>query len=353
VSAYIKRVLTFLAVTGIVGLAAGRIYEQQGLRRDKRRLPQLGRSVDIGGRNLNIFCSGMGAPPVIFESAGGPGYFWSDIQPEVAKITTACWYDRAGEGWSDPGPFPRTSAAIVADLHELLHRIDISGPYVLVGWSFGGLNVRVYNGLYPTDVAGMVLVDSAHEEEPRRAPKFFLAPTAPKYLRYPLYLVLRAAAWTGVVRLLQPQPQFLHDPTRKQMIRALRQQPKSVVTDITTGLAVPDSYEQARALARPGDLPLIVLTAGEPQSWSDPEEARQAAVYQQVWIHEIQSQLTRLSTRGRQIVVENSDHGIPEKAPERVTSTIEEVVMTVRAGLMSVQDSLRSNESSVQSPSSH
>src|SRR5262249_26072774 len=102
VRVYMKRVLTFLVVTGIIGLVAGRIYEQRGARRDKQRLPQVGRSVDIGGRKLNIFCSGMGAPPVIFESAGGPGYFWSDIQPEVAKVTTACSYDRAGEGWSDP-----------------------------------------------------------------------------------------------------------------------------------------------------------------------------------------------------------------------------------------------------------
>jgi len=190
----------------------------------------------------------------------------------------------------------------------------------------------VYNGLYPTDVVGMVLVDSAHEDEPIRAPKFFLAPTAPKYFRYPLYLLLRAAAGSGVVRLLQPQQQLLPNPTRKQMIRALRQQPKSVVTDITTGLVVPESYEQARALTRTGDLPLIVLTAGEPQLWSDPEEARQAAAYQQVWIHEIQSQLTRLSTRGRHIVVENSDHGIPDNAPDTVISAIEDVVVAVRAG---------------------
>ena len=160
----------------------------------------------------------------------------------------------------------------------------------------------------------------------------FLARTAPKYLRYPFYLLLRAAAWSGVVRLLQPRPQYLDNPTRQQMIRALRQQPKSIVTDIATGLVVPESYEQARAVGRTGDRPLIVLTAGKPQPWSDHEMARQAAAYQEVWIHEIQSQLTRLSTRGRQIVVENSDHGIPENAPGAVISAIEEVVLAVRAG---------------------
>jgi pimeloyl-ACP methyl ester carboxylesterase len=327
----IKRVVLLLALTAIIALATGRIYERMGEKADKERLPQIGRSVDIGNRSLNIFCSGVGTPPVILESAGGPGYFWTDIQPEIAKVTTACWYDRAGEGWSDPGPYPRTSAAIASDLHELLRRAANPGPYVLVGWSFGGLNVRVFNGLYPNDVAGMVLVDSAHEDEPRRAPKFFLAPTAPEYLRYPMHLMLRAAAWSGVIRLLQSAPQHLHNPTRKQVIQALRQQPKSVVTDITTGVVEPESYEQARTLARTGDRPLIVLTAGKPQPWSNPALAKKAAEFQQVWIREIQSQLTRLSTKGRQVVVSESDHGIPENAPDAVVSAIREVVATIRA----------------------
>jgi pimeloyl-ACP methyl ester carboxylesterase len=326
-----KRLFALVAAAAVIGLAAGRIYERRAESRDKDWLPQVGRSINIGSRNLNIFCSGTGAPTVIFESAGGPGYFWSDIQPHVAKVTTACWYDRAGEGWSDAGPFPRTSASIAADLHELLHRSGIPGPYVFVGWSFGGLNVRVYNGLFATDVAGMVLIDSAHEDEPKRAPKFFLAPTLPRILRYPAYLILKAAAWSGLARLLAPDSQRHPNPTRRQMIRALRQQPKSIVTDITTGLSVPESYEQARTLATTGDRPLIVLTAGKPQPWSNPEMAAQAAAYQLVWIGEIQSQLTRLSTRGRQIVVENSDHAIPENAPGVVISTIEEVVTVVRA----------------------
>lgn len=92
-------------------------------------------------RTLNIHCAGNGGPAVVFESPGpGPGVVWK----EVAWFTRACWYDRAGEGWSDPGPFPRTSVAIATDLHTLLQRAGVPGPYVLVGASFGGLNVRVY-----------------------------------------------------------------------------------------------------------------------------------------------------------------------------------------------------------------
>jgi hypothetical protein len=93
-------------------------------------------------------------------------------------------------------------------------------------------------------------------------------------VRYPLYLILNAFAWSGVLRLLQPAARTLHNPTRQQIIRALRQQPKSIVTDISTGLMVPNSYKQAHEFMRLGDRPLIVLTAGKPQPWSDPEMAR-------------------------------------------------------------------------------
>jgi pimeloyl-ACP methyl ester carboxylesterase len=165
-----------LALTIAVVLSCGIVYEQLGRSADRKRFPQIGKSVDIGGRTLNIFCSGAGAPPVIFESGGpGPGLEWETFQPEAATFTRACWYDRAGEGWSDPGPFPRTSNAIAKDLHELLKQAGVPPPYVFAGASFGGLNSRVYEGLYPNEVAGMILIDSAHEDELRRAPSSFLA----------------------------------------------------------------------------------------------------------------------------------------------------------------------------------
>jgi len=138
------QVLKSLTVLIALALVAGIVYEQIGRRRDRARLPQIGKSVNIGGRSLNIFCSGAGEPPVIFESGGaGPGLGWEPFQTEVAKFTQACWYDRAGEGWSDLGPFPRTSVAIANDLHELLNRAGVPAPYVFAGGFFGGLNSRI------------------------------------------------------------------------------------------------------------------------------------------------------------------------------------------------------------------
>lgn len=141
--------LKTFAMALFVAAVAGVIYEQIGERRDRQRLPQVGRSIDIGGRSLNIFCSGEGSPAVIFDSGSGePGIVWSEIQIDIAKVTRACWFDRAGYGWSDSGPFPRTSEAMARELHELLRRTAIPPPYVLVGHSLGGLNVRVQRPIF-------------------------------------------------------------------------------------------------------------------------------------------------------------------------------------------------------------
>jgi len=321
----------------VAALVTGIVYEQIGRRRDRARFPQIGRSVDIGGRILNIFCSGAGAPPVIFESGGpGPGLEWEAFQPEAAKFTQACWYDRAGEGWSDPGPFPRTSNAIAKDLHELLKRAGVPAPYVFAGASFGGLNSRVYGGLYPNEVAGMILIDSAHEDELRRAPRIFLGRRAPRLLWHPLQMAFEAAAFVGLLRLTQRSPTPGKDPsqmTREEMIEALRQRPKSFVENISAGIVLPESFAEGSSVTRIGDFPLIVLTAGQSFDFGNPELNREAAAYQQVWIHEIQPKLVGLSTNGRQIIVPNANHGsIPRKV---IISAIREVVTEVRGAAAS------------------
>lgn len=330
------RITTTLRYAGALVLAsaaAGIVFEVVGRRRDRDRMPQVGRSVDIGGRSLNIYCSGEGSPAVILDTgAGDPGYAWSHIQPEIATFTRACWFDRAGEGWSDPGPFPRTSAATARDLHDLLKRAGVPPPFVLVGHSLGGLNVRVYNGLYPSDVAGMVLVESAHEDEPERAPSTFLGPTLPRYLWYPLHILIKTVARVGMLRFTGrdalPEPSRR---TREQIVEALRRQPQAIAT--TAGDASgPESYAQARASGGLGDRPLIVLTRGKPFGRDpDPEMDKQVAAYYQIWVHEMQAGLARLSTRGRQVIVENSGHQIPEEAPAAVVGAVREVVASARA----------------------
>ena len=327
------RVLRFMlkavGVAILVAGVAGATYEQLAQRRDLERLPRIGRAVDIGGRALNIYCSGAGAPAVIFDAGhGDPGFVWSHIQPEIATLTQACWYDRAGEGWSDPGPFPRTSEAMARDLHALLQAAGVPAPYVLVGHSLGGMNARVYNGLYPADVAGAVLVDAAHEDESRRAPAFMRGRTAPRYLWRPIWMAAQTARALGVIRLMTPSITREGEPpgrTREDIVRALRQQPKALAA--RADASAPESEAQASRSGTFGDRPLLVLTRGNATLPPNPTDRdREWVAYEQIWMTEIQPKLAQLSTRGRQIIIERSGHRIHEEGPESVIAAIRDVL---------------------------
>jgi pimeloyl-ACP methyl ester carboxylesterase len=113
------------------------------------------------GARLNLYCVGKGSPTIVFDSGWGDwAPIWALVQPRVATWTRACSYDRAGAGFSEPGPMPRTSLRIADELHSALHNGGITGPYVLVASSFGGNNMRVFAGRYMQDVAGIVFVES-------------------------------------------------------------------------------------------------------------------------------------------------------------------------------------------------
>lgn len=125
------RILLPVAITAII---AGLLFEQTGRRSDRRRYPQTGRSVDVGGHTLNIYCSGKGGPTVVFDTFSHmAGFVWSRVQPEVARFTRACWYDRAGYGWSEPARFSPTFRWDAAALHTLLSVAGETRPYVFVG----------------------------------------------------------------------------------------------------------------------------------------------------------------------------------------------------------------------------
>ena len=128
-----------------------------------------GRLVDAGGFRLNLYCMGSGSPTVVFDSGWedwAPA--WSKVQPEIAKWTRVCSYDRAGAGFSEPGPMPRTSVRAAQELHTALHNAGVGGPYILAGSAFGGDNVRVFADRYMSEVAGLVMVDADPDEfEPK------------------------------------------------------------------------------------------------------------------------------------------------------------------------------------------
>src|SRR6266571_5585633 len=163
----IGRIMLVLVILLVLLAAGGLLYQGIASAVDASRYPAPGKLIDVGGYRLHINCTGAGRTTVILDAGlGGSSLDWSRVQPGVATFTRVCSYDRAGYGWSDSGPTPRTSERIVRELHTLLVKAGVPGPYVLVGHSFGGLNMRLYAYTYPQDVAGLVLVDSSHENDP-------------------------------------------------------------------------------------------------------------------------------------------------------------------------------------------
>jgi pimeloyl-ACP methyl ester carboxylesterase len=125
-----------------------------------------GRLIDIGGHALHLMCAGRGSPAVIFDAAlGASSLSWSLVLPDVARVTQACAYDRAGMGWSDTGPLPRTAGRIERELHELLVRANVQPPYILVGHSFGGLAAQLFAARHHDETAGLVLIEPALPED--------------------------------------------------------------------------------------------------------------------------------------------------------------------------------------------
>lgn len=298
---------------------AGAFYQAIETRLDARRFPEKGRLVDVGGYRLKLNCIGVGSPTVILEAGFGDlSVEWRTVQSEIAKFARVCSYDRAGYGGSDPGPIPRTSLQIATELNALLRNAGELPPYVLVGHSFGGYNVRVFNGLYPNEVAGIVLADATQEDQYELLPKAWNAISAAqlrhceRQLRYAFLLVD-----LGIGRLMLKAQGADHGSYLILQTKYLRAR-ASELEQIQT------SAEQARRADHISDKPLVVLTAAE-NTDDMGLSAQDFADFQRIWIDVLQMQLAHLSTRGRRIMVERSGHDIPTDRPDAIVDAVREI----------------------------
>jgi len=324
--------LVLVAAVAIVGLC----YQAIGGSADARRFPQQGKSVSLGpafnNMSLNIDCRGQGGPTVILDSGlGVPAVGWNPVETEVAKFTRVCSYDRAGYGWSDGTSLPRTSSEIVKELHALLEAAHERGPYILVGHSFGGYNVRVYNGQYPADVAGMVLVDASHEDQNNRmsAPiQAFMKKTMQDMKRMEKLAPL--LIWFGVVRFTQRNQGTAPGVSKEygQEMLYLQRQTKFIEATGAELRAFEESAVEVRAAGNLGDKPLIVLTAGKSADMSQLPAGfpkKDFDDFHEVWVNDLQVKESQLSTRGKRIMVPDSDHMIPFERPDTIIAAIREV----------------------------
>jgi pimeloyl-ACP methyl ester carboxylesterase len=311
----------FLGLLGfVITLAiAGMIYQNIFEARDRRFNPMSGKRFDVGGYKMHIHCTGEGSPAVILESGLGDSYLsWRKVQPQIAKFTRVCSYDRSGIGFSDSELEPRTSKVMAAELHTLLTAAGVAPPYVLVGHSMGGYNVRLFTSLYRNEVAGMVLVDVSHPDQQNRFPPE-LKDMEGSWLREAEFLEYTMPF--GVPRLLG-----LCDDDPVQ--RAAECNWHSAHEGVAELKSFSESAAQTAATGSLGDIPLVVLShdPDKPSADLPPDLAKPTNA---AW-EKMQEELSQLSTRGTQVVAKNSSHYIQTDRPDMVLDAVRGVVEQAR-----------------------
>ena len=299
------RVLVGLCSLIVVTALTGAAYQSVATRRDLAVTPPPGQLVDIGGYRLHLWCTGNGAPAVILDTGlGGSSAGWYSIQPEAARFTRVCSYDRAGMGYSDPGPSPRTARRIASELARLLDRSGVAGSVVLVGASIAGFNVRVFASDHPELAAGLVLVDASHEAD---------AHEVPRMARF-----MPLLSTVGVFRLFGVS--FGHrveslPPSVRRYAQATSFRAAGYQAAADEIIHIRETVSEVRSSRRKLTIPDVVVTGarGADENW-----------------RQLQQDLTSLSERGCLMIARQSGHVVSVDQPEAVVDAIRRVVETAR-----------------------
>jgi pimeloyl-ACP methyl ester carboxylesterase len=321
------RILRGLLYLLLALVLAGLLYQAASHQIDKFRYPMPGTLVDMGGYKMHIYCIGSGSPTVILDSGLGDSMLsWARVQSHIAQFTRVCSYDRAGMGWSDPSPNPRTSREVARELYELLQKSEIKPPYILVGHSWGGLNMQVFAKNHLQELSGMVLVDSSHENQFSRFPEEVQRTLPGEYAEIRKAQVLLPFGIPRLMGSCEDNPPELKSETnavgcQSKVFAEIMAELKSFESDpgdsLTPGLL--------------GNLPLVVLSHDSKQPLAGIPAAAQAQMAQ-IWIA-MQNELAQLSTNSSHIEVKDSGHYIQIDQPSYVIDAIRTLVLRARAPL--------------------
>jgi pimeloyl-ACP methyl ester carboxylesterase len=299
------RILAGLCVVIAATALTGATYQWLATRKELTATPPPGHLVDIGGYRLHLWCTGEGAPAVILDTGlGGSSAGWGFVQPEVARFTRVCSYDRAGMGYSDAGPSPRTARRIVTELAELLARSGMTGPVVLVGASIAGFDVRMFASDHPDRAAGLVLVDASHEDDAHEVPR--MARFVPLLSTIGIFRLFGVSFGERIESLA---------PSVRQFAQATRFRAAGYDAAADEIMHIRESAEEVRRSRRTLTIPVLVVTGarGADENW-----------------RRLQHDLASLSERGCLITAPESGHVVMVDQPDIVVDAIRTAVEIAR-----------------------
>jgi pimeloyl-ACP methyl ester carboxylesterase len=288
-----------------------------------------GKLYEVNGSPMHLYCTGAGSPTVVLEAGLGNYWLhWQRVQPELAKTTRVCSYDRAGLGWSDPQAGPRDATHIAAQLHSLLQQAGEAGPLVLAGASAGGLYIREFTAAYPPEVVGLVFVDATNPEQFQAMPS--AKDTETKRRKRRREAIRRWLKETSGWARLSDQCRGYNRPGLEayaDLARAEACRPSFATSWVGESDDFERSGEQASEARCCGELPVLIIS-------QDTERPKSGASAQKVagnsiW-NSLQESLKRLSPRSRRIIARSSGHAIMFDRPDVVIRGIRQLVLEIR-----------------------
>ncbi len=289
--------------------------------------PPPGQIYAVDGYKMHMYCTGSGSPAIVLDAGlGDDAVTWAGVQPELAKTTRVCAYDRAGFGWSEAGPAPRDADHIAAELHGLLRQAKIGLPIVLMGHSIAGIYMRDYAAHYPEDLAGMVFVDgSTPMQQENPAIKAMMGNGPPPWV---IALVGNAAFSVGIPRLMG----MCSRTSPGLNARYLRMQAEDHCE-----LHVNSSMNEARNMERSGletqhsgpygSLPILIFSH-DPEKTMATENSTQKMA-EGAW-SQMQEDLKRLSTRSRRIIAKGAKHYIQTDRADLIEKEVPLFIQQIR-----------------------
>ena len=323
-----KRVVLAMALLGGVVVACA-LYNLAAVAVLKHRYPPLGRMYTVDGHAMHLYCTGSGPPTIVLEAGLGDDLiYWQKVQPEIAKTTRVCSYDRAGIGWSEDQPGARDAKHIAQQLHALLQGARVAPPLVLVGASAGGFYVRQFTADYPQEVVGIVFVDSSVPEQVRALPYgAWTQEKARKMHRDALWdLVRQSTGWARLTGKCTGDVEKGLESYAGQ-VRAEACRPAYARAGLGEWDEFWTSAQQAAEAKCCGTIPLLIIS--QDPARPKPGWDAQSIAAQPIW-NDLQESLKALSPASRRIIARGSAHHVMIDRPDVVINGIREMVTDIR-----------------------